>query len=399
MANVATMTFAQARGCILEKLAGVGAPAIEEAPLGQAAGRVLAEKIRADRDYPPLDRSLRDGYAVCSTDLPGTVRVIGEVRAGGVFLGEFGAGEAVEIMTGAPVPRGADQVVMLEHAERNGDRVTTGRRAAPGEWINPRGSEARAGDAMLGPGCIIDYAVVALGASAGCERLRVYRRPRVAILTTGDEVIRHGEKPLDHQVRDSNAQSLAVQVERSGGLPEILPLAPDEAGATRERIEEGLRSDLLLVSGGVSAGKYDVVERALAELGAEFYFDRTLIQPGQPTVFGRARGTFFFGLPGNPVSTMVTYRVFAQAAVERLGGVREPALPFLPARLTRDFRHKPGLTRFLPAYLSPHGAELTPVDWQGSSDIAAVARANVFLVAAEDRESWSAGDFVPVLMK
>jgi molybdopterin molybdotransferase len=169
--------------------------------------------------------------------------------------------------------------------------------------------------------------------------------------------------------------------------------------STRELIERGLASDLLLLSGGVSAGKYDIVERVLADLGAEFYFDRVLIQPGQPLVFGRARETFFFGLPGNPASTMVTFEIFARAAVEMLGGRQEPILPLTLARLTVPFRHKTGLTRFLPAKLSASGVDLTPVPWQGSSDVPALSRANAFLVADADRESWVAGDLIRVLPK
>jgi molybdopterin molybdotransferase len=174
-------------------------------------------------------------------------------------------------------------------------------------------------------------------------------------------------------------------------------VARDEYDSTRARILEGLDSDLLLLSGGVSAGKYDIVEQVLSDLGAEFYFDRVLIQPGQPLVFGRVRDRFFFGLPGNPASTMVTFEMFARAAVELLGGMNEPALPFVFARLQSDFRHKTGLTRFLPALLQPCGREVATVAWQGSGDVFALARANAFLVAREDREAWRAGDYIEVL--
>jgi molybdopterin molybdotransferase len=169
--------------------------------------------------------------------------------------------------------------------------------------------------------------------------------------------------------------------------------------ATRELISHGLQHDLLLLAGGVSAGKYDYVERVLAGLGAEFYFDRVRIQPGQPLVFGRAKGKFFFGLPGNPSSTMVTFEVFARAAIELLGGQREPRLPLLRARLESEFRHKPGLTRFLPATLSPEGASVSHVPWAGSSDVAAMARANAFLVARADREIYKAGEDIEVMLR
>jgi molybdopterin molybdotransferase len=177
-----------------------------------------------------------------------------------------------------------------------------------------------------------------------------------------------------------------------------MPVARDNLESTRALIEQGLTYDLLLLSGGVSAGKYDFVEDALASFGAEFFFDRVLIQPGQPLVFGRARGKFFFGLPGNPASTMVCFEVFARAAVELLAGRACSPLAIVAAKLTSEFRHKTGLTRFLPAHLN-EGATVTPVAWSGSSDVAALARANCFLVADPDRESWQAGDWINVLLR
>jgi molybdopterin molybdotransferase len=394
---VATLSFEEARRCVTRTVRRP-APPVEEAAIEDACGRVLAEAIEADRDYPAAARSIRDGFAVRSDDTPGRLRVIGEVAAGAAFSAEVGRGEAVEIMTGAPVPRGADAVVMVEHATRDGDSVAVPE-APSGQFINPQGCEARAGDVLLTPGRRIGYAEIALLATAGRSAVRVYRRPRVAVLATGDEIVEISERPLPHQIRNSNAHSLAAQVRAAGGIPEILPVARDSEESTRVLVERGLACDLLLISGGVSAGKYDVVESALAGLGAEFFFDRVLIQPGQPLVFGRARGTFFFGLPGNPASTMVTFELFARAALELLEGQREVALPLTLARLTAAFRHKTGLTRFLPARLSEDGAELTPVPWRGSSDIPAMARANALLVAEADRESWEAGDLMRVLVK
>jgi molybdopterin molybdotransferase len=227
--------------------------------------------------------------------------------------------------------------------------------------------------------------------------VRVYGKPRVAILATGDEIVDVSATPAPHQVRNSNAHSLAAQVRRAGGIAHALPAARDERAATRALIERGLGSSLLLISGGVSAGRYDIVEDVLASLDAEFYFDRVAVQPGQPLVFGRARGTFFFGLPGNPASTMVTFEVFARAALELLAGQSETRLLLPLARLTAEFRHKPGLTRFLPALLGAGGAEVTPLPWHGSGDLPALARANAFLVADGARESWRSGESIQVL--
>ena len=375
------------------------APPAESVALEAVAGRVLAESIAADRDYPALARSVRDGYAVRAIDSPGELEVIGEVRAGESFSGEVGARQAVEIMTGAPVPRGADAVVMLEHVRREGARVIAGQSAASGQFINPQACEARAGEILLHPGKRLDFTDIAMLAAAGKQSVPVYAVPRVAIVATGDEIVPVAETPRDFQIRNSNVYSLAAQVARAGGVPEILPVARDERAHTRDLIERGLAADLLLLSGGVSAGKYDIVEPVLEGLGAEFFFDRVLIQPGQPLVFGKARGKFFFGLPGNPSSTMVTFEIFARAALELLGGQEEVALHMPFARLTEEFHHRVGLTRFLPARLSPDGAAVTPIAWRGSSDVPALTRANAFMVVDSDRPDWQAGDWIRVLLK
>jgi molybdopterin molybdotransferase len=391
------LTFDEARQCVIQN-ARRGS-STEVVALADAASRVLAENIAADRDYPPFARSARDGYAVRSADLPGELRLIGEVRAGEVFQGALAAKEAVEIMTGAPLPSGADSIVMIEHASRLDGIVRVERAVQPGANFSPQGIEARQGDTLLQPGRRLGFTEVALLATVGRVCVQVYRKPRVAILPTGDEIVEAGEPPQTFQIRNSNAWSLAAQVARAGGEPEILPIARDNYASTQSSIERGFAADLLLLSGGVSAGKYDIVEKVLSSFGAEFYFDRVKIQPGQPLVYGTVAGKQFFGLPGNPASTMVTFEIFARAAVELLGGATESALPLLRARLTHPFRHKPGLTRFLPARLSADGATITPESWHGSGDVVALTRANAFLVADADRESWSGGEDIRVLIK
>ncbi|MBZ5634092.1 MAG: molybdopterin molybdotransferase MoeA [Acidobacteriia bacterium] len=394
------MSFEQARACVLREVsAGRGSLPTEQIPSLEAAGRVLAEEITADRDYPPFPRSARDGFAVRASDLPGELHVIGEVRAGEVFRGLVGPGGAVEIMTGAPLPEGADAVVMVEHTERAGDRIKVARSLQSGENFNAQGIEARHGSVVLSPGRRLGFAEIALLAMVGRECSTVYKRPRVAILPTGDEIVEAGQQPEPFQIRNSNAWSMAVQVARAGGDPRILPIARDNYESTRHLIEQGLDADLLLLSGGVSAGKYDIVERVLADLGAKFFFDRVLVQPGQPLVFGTVHEKFFFGLPGNPASTMVTFEVFARAAVELLGGAQEAPLRLLQAQLSKDLRQKPGLTRFLPAQVSADGSTVAPEPWQGSGDLNSLARANAFLVIEPDRESWAAGDLIRVLLK
>jgi molybdopterin molybdotransferase len=397
---VGALTFTEARETVLRVVRdGRTLPVVEEATLHECAGRVLAEDVRADRDTPAMARSVRDGFAVRAIDLPGELEVIGEVRAGERFAGRVERGQAVEIMTGAPLPDGADAVVMVEHTVRRNGRVAIDRSAEPHQFINPRGCEASVDEVVLHTGTRLDYSRVALLAAFGRPRVKVYARPSVAIIATGDEIVEVEETPADFQIRNSNAYSLAVQVARAGGLPQVLPVARDTLEHTREMIGRGLESDLLLLSGGVSAGKYDVVEEVLAGFGAEFHFTRVLIQPGQPLVFGQAEETFFFGLPGNPASTMVTFEIFARAALELLSGEEETPLPMPYARLTHDFRHRPGLTRFLPARLSSDGAEVTPVQWRGSGDVPSMTRANAFVVADPDRAEYPRGELIRVLLK
>ena len=398
MGFVQPLPFEQARRVVLETVGSLAhKPDTETISLQDCAGRVLAKDVFADRAYPPLPRSIRDGFAVRAAELPGKLKVTGEIRAGQAPDAVVGSGEAFEIMTGAGVPSGANAIVMVEHTSRDGDIVSFERPARPGDFIVPAGDECCAGGMVLGSGTRIDFAHVAALASVGATHVHVYRKPSVAIIATGDEIIEISQRPLPHQIRNSNSHSLAAQVQRAGGSPIVLPVAKDEYQHTRSLVEQGLSSDLLLLSGGVSAGKYDLVEQVLADLGAEFFFDRVLIQPGQPVVFGRVQDRFFFGLPGNPASTMVTFEIFARAALELMSGCRDACLRLLFARLRSDFRHRPGLTRFLPARLEPCGREVNPVAWQGSGDVFALAASNGFLVAREEQESWKAGDMIEVM--
>ena len=418
------LSFADARRAVEQQAALIQASHIpagttESVDLLAAAGRVLSECVTADRDLPPFPRSTRDGYAVRSADLsalPATLDVIGEIKAGESLdriPASIASGQAASIMTGAPVPAGADAVVMVEYTAALDHRVEITRSVAPGENIVPRGAEAREGATLLDRGFRLNPAAIALAASAGKSRLPVYKRPRVAVLTTGDEIVDVDTKPGPTQIRNSNSFSLAAQIQQAGGEPVVLPIAPDELQGLRRLIAEGLKSDLLLLTGGVSMGRYDLVEQALSEMQAEFFFTGAKIQPGRPVVFGRclaeARGTgtaadespatYFFGLPGNPVSTMVTFELFARPMLEALAGRAPHNLLFLHARLKKEIRTRTGLQRFLPAILSGEfdQAEVELVPWQGSGDIAAIARANCYIVILPDREHLAAGEWVSVM--
>jgi len=395
------LTFPNARAQVLQRIP-IAQPVVEYVPLESAAGRILAETIHADRDYPPFPRATRDGFAVRAADVgavPATLEVIGEVKAGSEFAQGVGVGQSVSIMTGAPLPDGADAVVMVEYTESHPPGVTIRRGVAAGENVVPRGSESPAGSPVVGAGCRIGFPEIAMLASVGSTAVPVFRRPRVAIIPTGDEVVELDRRPSSCQIRNSNSYSLRCQVARAGGDPWALSIAPDEIGRLREIIDQGLAADLLLLSGGVSMGKFDLVEQVLSRLGAEIFFDGVEIQPGRPLVFGRCRETWFFGLPGNPLSTMVCFELFARLAIARLAGATAPPLLFPRARLSKPVRVKPGLTRFLPALLSGEGddpaVELS--GWQGSGDVTALVRSNCFMVVPPDSPEMNVGEWVGVL--
>jgi molybdopterin molybdotransferase len=278
--------------------------------------------------------------------------------------------------------------------------VEVRRSISVGENFVPRGAEARAGQLLLDRGRRLDHAGIAIAASVGKSRVQLFRKPRVAVLSTGDEVVEIDAMPGPAQIRNSNSYSLAAQVQNAGGEAVRLEIAPDERGRLRTLIEEGLGCDLLLLTGGVSMGKYDLVEQVLGELKAEFYFTGAEIQPGRPVVFGSHK-KYFFGLPGNPVSTMVTFELFARPMIEALAGMAPQPLIFLRARLKSEIRTKTGLKRFLPAVLSGEfeDAEVELARWQGSGDIAALARANCYVVIPPDRERIEAGEWVSLLMR
>jgi molybdopterin molybdotransferase len=311
------------------------------------------------------------------------------------------AGRTVSIMTGAPVPAGADAVVMVEYTSQQGDRVEITKAVVPGENIVPRGAEAREGSVLLDRGQRLNSASIAMAASVGKSRLEVYKRPRIAVLSTGDEIVDIDVTPGPTQIRNSNSYSLAAQIKEAGGEPVILPVAPDEPAKLRQLIEQGLQSDLLILAGGVSMGRYDLVEQVLAEMHAEFFFTGVKIQPGRPVVFGQVQGRYFFGLPGNPVSTMVTFELFVRPMIEAFAGMSPRKLQFTHARLRTEIRIKTGLTRFLPAMLSGEfeNCEVALVPWQGSGDIAATARANCYAVILPDREHIAAGEWVAVMLR
>jgi molybdopterin molybdotransferase len=403
------------------QLAAVRSVPHEDAALLDAFGRVLAISVLADRDQPPFERATRDGFACRAAEIrQQPLRVAGLVRAGEMWAATLATGEALEIMTGAPVPPGADCVVMVEHTvtkdsgrDGNSVRLRDGRGIQPGENIVPRGSEAPGESLLIPAGIRLAAQHIAVAASCGYSRLKVFRQPRVAVQATGDELVEIGETPLPFQIRNSNSYSLAAQIAQCGGEPLLLPILRDDCDATRAAIGAALtggNADLLILSGGVSMGRFDFVEEALSRLGAEFFFTGAKIQPGKPVVFGRlprptsGGWTYFFGLPGNPISTMVTFALFVHPVLQALAGEIGSGPRFVLAHLGADVRIKSGLTRFLPATLQARGLvpEVAATPWQGSGDMAGNARANCYLVvpgeAEEGREELKAGEIVSVLL-
>jgi molybdopterin molybdotransferase len=408
------LTFEAARLLIEEHAKGLRPKGRELLSLLDADGRVLAEEIHADRDIPPFPRATRDGYALKAAEVqkvPALLEVTGEIKAGATpgDVPAVQSGQAVAIMTGAPMPDGADAVLMIEYSSRSGNRIEVTRSVCAGENIVPTGAEGGRGGLLLSPGTRLDYASISVAAAVGRSRVVVHAKPKVAVLSTGDEIVDVDVPPGPNQIRNSNTFSLAAQINAAGGSAVVLPIAPDEPVRLRELLGEAFECDLVLIAGGVSMGKYDLVEQELAALKAEFFFTGAKIQPGKPVVFGRVRGgteavtvsKYFLGVPGNPVSTMVTFQLFAKPLVQALAGAQPQPLVFLHAKLKKSIQVKTGLKRFLPARFmgALENAEVELMPWQGSGDIATISRSNCFVVIPPDRERIEAGEWVPVLLR
>jgi molybdenum cofactor synthesis domain-containing protein len=379
----------------------------ERVALGEALGRVLAEDVFADTDLPPFDRAQMDGYAVRSGDVretPARLRVAGEAAAGSGWRGTLRRGEAVRIMTGAPLPSGADSVQQVEvtREEEDGAVVIVERATEPGQFYVPRASEVRKGERVLGAGEEVNAARMAVLASFGYAEVSVGRRPRVAVLATGTELVQVGERPGEDQIRDSNSYSLAAYATLAGAVVERLPFAGDEPELLRDEIgRAAARSDVLVLSGGVSMGRYDFTKAALSALGAELFFERVALRPGKPTVFARLPGgALVFGLPGNPVSVSVTFNLFARAALRVMQGALRPELCEEAAVLARPVKGAAERASYLPAALSTDdGGRLlaAPLRWGGSSDFVAFARATALVIVPAGVKVADAGSVLNVV--
>ena len=375
-----------------------------DVPLAEALGRTLAEKVVADRDAPPTDRSAMDGFAVRTADTAAggqTLRVVGELRAGRP-AGEIGVrpGEAVRIFTGGVIPPGADAVVMKELAEEDGatGTVRVAERPTLGQHIRRRGEELRRGDTVVDAGTPVRAAEIAALAAVGRTRARVVRAPRVAVLSTGDEVVPAERAAEEHQVRNSNAWMLLAQLAELGLSGRDLGIAPDDPERLDAAIASGLDSDVLLLTGGVSVGAYDLVGAALARAGATTLFHGVAMRPGKPILVARRGSCLAVGLPGNPVSAFTGFRVFVVPALRKLAGEPEPVRPTLRATLLARLPRKPGRLHFALARLDWRDGRpvVAPVRSASSGDVLSLVRANALIVVPGDPHAIEAGTEVDV---
>ena len=379
----------------------------ERIELPTSLGRVLAEDVVADSDLPPFDRSQMDGYAVRADDVkdaPVRLRIVGESAAGRGWHQQLEEGQAVRIMTGAPVPAGADSVqqVELTHELKDGTVVELLESVEPGKSIVKRGTEIKAGEVVAKVGTTITPATMAVLAAFGYATVEVFRRPRVGVLATGTELVAVDQKPGQDQIRDSNNYSISGYAQLTGAVVERLPLTGDETSLLRRQIAEAAeRCDVIVTSGGVSMGVYDVTKSALNELEAEIFFERVALRPGKPTVFARLpNGALVFGLPGNPVSVSVTFNLFARTALLAMQGAAEPALKRETALLAREVKGTADRESYLPAQLTINDdgqVVAFPLKWGGSSDFVAFAVATALAIVPAGAKTVEAGSLVNVV--
>jgi molybdopterin molybdotransferase len=396
------ITVAEALGMI-RRACVPGAP--ERVPLSDALGRFLAREIASDVDWPPFDTSAMDGYAVRLSDLEASGAELAE-RTGLVAAGDrppspLFPGEAVRVMTGAPIPAGTEAVVAVEDVRREAGRIRPNATPRPGEHVRRRGESIAAGRPLLARGERLSAAGIALAALAGADPVEVSSRPRIAIAVTGNELVPAASKPGPGQLRDSNGPMLAALCRATGRAAITRPAVPDEDGAVARLFRDAGRSeDVLVTSGGVSAGDLDLLPQAAAQAGFEILFHRVAVRPGKPVAFGRRGATFWFGLPGNPVSASVCFHLFVRYALDCLEGAAHPGAPVTAARLTREIVVRGRRETYRDAVLeeSDEGRlRVAAVESLGSHDLAAHARSNALIRIPADAERLAAGATVDCL--
>lgn len=370
----------------------------------QSLGQVLATAVTSDLDSPPFTKALMDGYAVRAADVAQpntTLAVVEEVAAGYLPTREVGQGQAIRIMTGAPLPTGADAVVPHERTTLAGQHVTIQSTAQPGEFVLPQGREMHTGETVLQPGAILQAQEYGLLATVGKTSVQAYPMPRMGVIATGDELVEPARKPKPGQIRNSNGPMLMAASALAGGLPQYLGLASDRRDHLVSLVKEGLEiADIVLLTGGVSAGKYDFVPEVLTELGVTTHFHKILMKPGRPILFGTNHDTLIFGLPGNPVSAFVCFHLFVRPAIRRLRGESQTGPTFIPLPLASDFATDNNRPTYGPATLelTEAGLRVRPQAWFGSADLRSLCGCNALIRVPAGSVAHKAGEPIPTLL-
>jgi len=387
---------------ILSRIRPLG---FEKVSILQALGRVCAEEISALRDIPPFNNSGMDGYAVRSEDVqnaspkhPVQLEVIEDLPAGYVATKRVEKGQAIRIMTGAPIPEGTDTVVPVEGTKKESNFVSIFMSSLPDEYIRKAGEDVKKGECVISAGDLINPAEVGMLASLGRSFVAVYQRPTVAILCTGEELVDVDGDLDGAKIVSSNSYSLAAQVKDCGAVPLQLGIAKDRKEEIKEKLLQGVRADVLISSAGVSVGDYDFVKDVLADLGVEIVFWKVAMKPGMPVAFGTVQGKPVFGLPGNPVSSMVSFEQFVRPSLLKMMGHRRLFRPVVEAILKEDIQKRPGRRHFIRAFVSLEKDQyiVLPTGAQGSGILKSMIKANGLMVIPEDCEIVKAGERVRV---
>ena len=397
------LTFDEARKIVFEHLPTP--MAAENVPIAEALGRVLAIDIVAGFDIPPYDNSAMDGYAVCAGDTshagfknPVSLKIVGETAAGGKLGARVESGNCVRIMTGGRIPPGADAIVRVEEAEELQDFVKINKDVVPGRDIREKGEDIHCGKTVLQQGELLKPAHIGLLASLGKAEVPVARKPRVGILATGDELLVITAPPDPEKIYSSNNYAISAQTLDAGGEPVLLGIAGDRENLLRGKIERGLNCDILVTTGGVSAGKYDIVQKILVGAGVKILFNKVAIRPGKPVVFGTAKGKYVYGLPGNPVSAMVTFELFVRPVIQRMLGSVYPDREEITAVLIEGIKKKSERYHFLRGICTYDGEtrKVVTTGSQGSGILSSMGSANCLIMLPEG--SKKAGEKVRLIL-
>jgi molybdopterin molybdotransferase len=390
-----------AQAIVLEKVRAL--PPVEVA-LADALDLVLAEDVISDLDMPPFDKTMMDGYAVRLADLPGgrgTLTIVEEITAGKTPTRTLSAGQTARLMTGAPIPAGTDAVVKVENTRAVDDNLVLidDAKIKNGQHIMQRGREMRKGEVVITRRTVLRPQEIGVLGTVGRNRVQVVPRPSVGVLPTGDELVEADQIPGPSQIRNGNGPALVAQVTRAGGVPSYLGIARDNIESLRSTIARGLQSDVLLLSGGVSAGKLDLVPGVLQDLGVKAHFHHVEMKPGKPVFFGTCEKTLVFGLPGNPVSTFVCFELFVRPALRILSGLHDPGIKLPLATLAEDFPYRTDRPTYHPARIEDvnGGLRAKAVPWFGSPDMRSLTACNCFLVFPAGDHRHRAGQRFPVL--